>query len=643
MTHSVSNELDAIAKTSRNLGVTAEQLQKMQFAADLAGIDAAKLTVSLKTLAKTANEAGQGVATYADTYDRLGVNVRDVTGNLKTVDVLMLDVADAFTQMDDATEKAAIATELFGRSGLTMVGFLNQGADGIQKFMDSAEDLGLVLSTETAQAAEAFNDRMSVMAQVIRNRAIRAMLDFTPAIEAAMRWITNFSAQLAVFTEDVIKPLGRAFIRLGEIFGTTSLAIVAALTAVRVAMLANPFIAIATAAILAVTFIIDHWEQLKAWFEFKLPSLMWFIEAKWQGVVQAVHAALVPLVVKVATVFDAVANVIIKGMDMLRQKLLAFAEGIGEAMGRLGQDTTGVFEVMTRLTVPLNEIDTASKAAAAGAETLSTIQAKQADAMMRSEAYANLYRIALENLKDPAAAAAAATEALTRSTEALAGTGSGSGGGGGGKKGPIAAATDQLITMSKALETVNESMIKTAVDGFMSFADALLDGTANFKDFARDMLKDIAKLIIRFIILNALMQAVGFKSNGVDLTSAGKVLSQMGAIGTKFAKGGVVNSPTTFAHSGGIGQAGEAGPEAIIPLRRDSAGNLGVSAVTPNIIVNNYSGQEVSVDANEQTITIAVGRSVAAVESNFTRSMATGQGAFARGIEMGYGSRRKAT
>jgi phage-related minor tail protein len=44
-----------------------------------------------------------------------------------------------------------------------------------------------------------------------------------------------------------------------------------------------------------------------------------------------------------------------------------------------------------------------------------------------------------------------------------------------------------------------------------------------------------------------------------------------------FAYGGVVNSPTLFGMSGGrTGLMGEAGPEAILPLKRGAGGKLGV-------------------------------------------------------------------
>lgn len=49
---------------------------------------------------------------------------------------------------------------------------------------------------------------------------------------------------------------------------------------------------------------------------------------------------------------------------------------------------------------------------------------------------------------------------------------------------------------------------------------------------------------------------------------------------TPFAKGGVLSAPAYFPHSGGLGLAGEAGPEAVLPLARGSDGRLGVASST---------------------------------------------------------------
>jgi lambda family phage tail tape measure protein len=66
----------------------------------------------------------------------------------------------------------------------------------------------------------------------------------------------------------------------------------------------------------------------------------------------------------------------------------------------------------------------------------------------------------------------------------------------------------------------------------------------------------------------ALGSALGFANGGVF--SSGRVRA--------FAKGGVINGPTTFPMRGGTGLMGEAGPEAIMPLTRGPDGKLGVAA-----------------------------------------------------------------
>lgn len=71
----------------------------------------------------------------------------------------------------------------------------------------------------------------------------------------------------------------------------------------------------------------------------------------------------------------------------------------------------------------------------------------------------------------------------------------------------------------------------------------------------------------------------GLFGGGTD--SSGNLAASMGAI-KPFAAGGVIGTPTYFPlSSGGLGLAGEAGPEAILPLARGRDGRLGVASATP--------------------------------------------------------------
>lgn len=99
-------------------------------------------------------------------------------------------------------------------------------------------------------------------------------------------------------------------------------------------------------------------------------------------------------------------------------------------------------------------------------------------------------------------------------------------------------------------------------------------GKANFRDLANSIIADIARIAIRQAIIKPLLGGLG---NLFDLKFAnGGVFAQNGI--QPFARGGIVDRPTLFPFAKGIGLMGEAGPEAILPLRRGSDGRLGVEA-----------------------------------------------------------------
>ena len=108
-----------------------------------------------------------------------------------------------------------------------------------------------------------------------------------------------------------------------------------------------------------------------------------------------------------------------------------------------------------------------------------------------------------------------------------------------------------------------------------SMGDALMgvvDGTMSVKDAFKSMAADIIKELYRVLVVQKLVAGVktflGYADGGV--ISGGTEVQA-------YANGGVVNGPTTFPMNGGkTGLMGEAGPEAIMPLKRGSNGKLGV-------------------------------------------------------------------
>lgn len=112
------------------------------------------------------------------------------------------------------------------------------------------------------------------------------------------------------------------------------------------------------------------------------------------------------------------------------------------------------------------------------------------------------------------------------------------------------------------------------------------------------------------------------------------------------ANGAIVTGPTLFPMARGMGLMGEAGPEAVMPLRRGKDGRLGVSSSTPRVIINNQTGvtAEASVQAADDRLEITLraatlGANMAVAEMN--RSIRSGYGSTAQSLARSYGLRRR--
>jgi hypothetical protein len=123
------------------------------------------------------------------------------------------------------------------------------------------------------------------------------------------------------------------------------------------------------------------------------------------------------------------------------------------------------------------------------------------------------------------------------------------------------------------MESLQQSIAETIGDGFMS----MVDGTKTVKEAFRDMARDIIKQLYEVLVIQRLVNGVKTILGGSGLFADGGAFSAGRQI-QAYANGGVVGGPTYFPMSGGkTGLMGEAGPEAILPLKRGKGGKLGVS------------------------------------------------------------------
>lgn len=152
---------DKLAKMSQSTGVAVETLSRLGYAADLSGVSLDDLGKASAKLSKTMADAARGGKMQQEAFNKLGISVKNTDGTLRSSEDVMLDIADKFADMEDGATKSALAMEYFGKSGVSMIPFLNMGRDGIKELTDEADALGVTISTQTAKQAEMFNDNLS--------------------------------------------------------------------------------------------------------------------------------------------------------------------------------------------------------------------------------------------------------------------------------------------------------------------------------------------------------------------------------------------------------------------------------------------------------------------------------------------------
>jgi lambda family phage tail tape measure protein len=130
--------------------------------------------------------------------------------------------------------------------------------------------------------------------------------------------------------------------------------------------------------------------------------------------------------------------------------------------------------------------------------------------------------------------------------------------------------SDAATNSYEQMKNAGSAALNGATSQLTSF---LTTGKASFKDFTKSILSMLAEILVKMSLVNGVKAAAG--AFGFTANADGGVYN---SASLSAYSGSVVDRPTFFAFAKGGGVMGEAGPEAILPLRRGPNGKLGVVA-----------------------------------------------------------------
>lgn len=145
------------------------------------------------------------------------------------------------------------------------------------------------------------------------------------------------------------------------------------------------------------------------------------------------------------------------------------------------------------------------------------------------------------------------------------------------------AATEEALRKATQAEQQRKSLMDSISGHIEAGFMAMVDGSMSVENAFKSMLRNIILEIYRQQVAKPAASFITslFSANGNVFSNGSHIQA--------YANGGVIGGPTYFPMSGGkTGLMGEAGPEAIMPLKRGANGRLGVEMTgSGQVVVNN--------------------------------------------------------
>lgn len=548
-----------ISELSQKTGISTELLSGYRVAAEMAGVPLDGFARSMGILAKNMVSFDAEAQDTNTALAALGIATTDNDGKLKSLDTVMLEVADKFKDMEDGATKAAAAKKIFGRAGMDLIPVLNLGSEGLKKIYEDTKAVGMVFTKEGAEGCAKFKDSTILLQESVKGLGVGVATQLMPALQPLIASITRVVQGLSGWIAQhpglmkVLLPLVAALGVLGTVLGPILIMLPG--LAIAFTALTGPIgiVVAAIAGVIAIgVLVVTKWTEIKT-----------FLVGIWTAIQTIATTIWDAIAGFFSGLWERIKAVFVGGWEMVKAGFTAFGEAVWGIVQSIVQ---GIVDKFMWLWNKVKEITTWIKDHTVG------IFKKMWEKVSGHSIVPEMVGQVIENFLRMKTGIGRTMDEVDQKTKTAFGT----------------------------IADYAQAMATSGSDSAASFSD-------NLKDSVRSMLKTLEANAIAWVIAKV-MQALPFPANLVAAVAAiAAVKTLFGAI--KLAEGGIVTGPT-------LAMIGEAGPEAVIPLDRAGAGaGAGVTLKQNNYFYGDISNagdmDEISRRLAERTVqAISKGRRI---------------------------------
>lgn len=224
MTKEAAAGAKEIATFASITGQSEQQVQQMQYASEKLGVSYDRVRDSLKEITNKMQEAENGSADTAAAFDKLKVSIRGQNGELRDAQDVFLDVIDALGNVENQSERDAIAMDLMSESAQELNPMIEAGRETIQQYAQAASDMGLVLEEDELKALTEVQSAFYDLEQQQKATKNQLAAEFAPYLTSFYNDMSEATSAFGQTLEDsgIVSAFGSLLEFVGELIDPTS-------------------------------------------------------------------------------------------------------------------------------------------------------------------------------------------------------------------------------------------------------------------------------------------------------------------------------------------------------------------------------------------------------------------------------------
>lgn len=183
MTKEAASSADDILTLSSVTGMTTDSVQELNYMADLTDVSLDRIKDSLKETTNKMQEAATGTGAAYEAYQKLGVEITNADGSMRSAQDVFYDTIDALGDMKNQAERDALAMDLMSESAQELNPIIELGGDKLREYAQEAHDMGYVLDNDALKSLQAVDDAYSRLQNTQEGVKNQLSAEFAPYLE----------------------------------------------------------------------------------------------------------------------------------------------------------------------------------------------------------------------------------------------------------------------------------------------------------------------------------------------------------------------------------------------------------------------------------------------------------------------------